>query len=222
MTRGNPQFKVNGSGAAYGEFRCKTWIKKRAKQCGNWRVRGSNYCKRHGAHRVGQLRMPRYYRDCFGKTLKERFEGLMDAPHREMLALYEELALTRAAAAESIKIASVALDASKTLEGKQLALSLINDACVAVGEMVERVSKVESISTDAVSMNVVDLFIQQICRAAYKACGDEHVDIAKRIEAEIFKLTSEPGKGVVATKLIGTAITPDQVVTDMDRTIGAQ
>lgn len=164
--------------------------------------------------------MPSFYSQHLAKTLRERLDGLMDQPHQEMLTLFEELALVRATACETVRMASMVLDTPKvTIEGKQLALAAIRDACNSVSEMVEKLVKVESSMGDQVSINVIDLYVKQITRAVYRACGPENEAVAHRIKAEVEKITySGAGKSkkVSMQKVVGTSITPDRAVLDMD------
>lgn len=212
-------------GRAPDEFRCVTFLRRKQRRCSKWRMRGSEHCSYHGGRRDRLFRpMPKFYSQVLSKTLRERFDGLMSAPHREMISLFEELALTRAAASENIRMASAILDAEKMpVEARRLALGAIQESCSAVSEMVERLAKVEQLlDKDSVSVNVIDLYVKQIVRAVYSACGADHQDIAQRIKDEIENLTyggDEKSRRVSMQKIVGTVITPDRAVIDMDASV---
>lgn len=148
----------------------------------------------------------------------------MEQPHHEQINLYEELALTRTCAAEAVSLAGAALDPQNGAEvsdsTKQLAISLMHDALARVKEFVVAASKIESISTEQVSVGVVDLFVLQVLRAVYRVCGKDNEDIAIRIEEEVARSVKLPFQGTDPNvTLEGTDMTPDKVVRDMDLSV---
>jgi hypothetical protein len=165
------------------EFRCQAKCRRTQEQCGKYALKGSNYCQFHGG-RSGRPRkkgLDLFYANHLKGTLRERLEAWATLPHNEQVKLYEELALSRSMALEACKLAEKAL-ASGDDKLKLLAGSAMRDAIGFVTETAMAVSKLESMATDKLSLNAIDLYVTQICRVIANHVPEE---TARLIEAEI-------------------------------------
>lgn len=110
---------------------------------------------------------------------------ILQQSHDEQLSLYEEIAMTRIAAQEAIKLSAPLFNeetAGKLApETKALMVETLHSAMDGVKEMVVAASKVENAAHDRVSLKVVNLIVYQIVCAVHEACGDEHIDLAEAI-----------------------------------------
>ena len=185
---------------------CKAIHKTLGKRCRKYAVQGSKYCASHGGKRLGRAGRPRKYThgrfmssaylQCVGPTLKEKLTELLNKPHDEQVALYEELAVARAAAAQALKLASPIFEPKKSLtpevatlaedpQFKALALSTLKDAMTTVKDLVVAASKIEKDAEDKVSVKVINLFVIQILRAIESVLGADHDDLLRKIQKAI-------------------------------------
>lgn len=133
--------------------------------------------------------MPGYYSKYLGPKLKARVEELLNKPHDEVVALYEELAVARATAAEALILASPLWDdeLNKKIDQDTRALMLqtLSQAMNGVKDLVLAASRIEKDSSDKVSIKVINLIVLQIISAINEVCGTDNITIAKAIEAAI-------------------------------------
>lgn len=110
---------------------------------------------------------------------------ILQQSHDEQLSLYEEIAMTRIAAQEAIKLSAPLFNeetaAKLPSETKALMVETLSSAMDNVKEMVVAASKVENAAHDRVSLKVVNLIVYQIVCAVHEACGDEHMALAEAI-----------------------------------------
>lgn len=129
--------------------------------------------------------MPAFYSKFLGPTLGARVHEILQQSHDEQMSLYEEVAMTRIAAQEAIKLSAPLFDeetaAKLSVETKALMAETLRSAMDGVKEMVVAASKIENAAHDRVSLKVVNLIVYQIVCAVHEACGDEHVDLAQAI-----------------------------------------
>jgi len=180
-------------------------------RCRKWALKGRDFCQFHGGRRevVSEKGLGKYGRH-LGKTLRAQLAELASSPHHEQVELYEELALTRLAALDAIKLWEAA-QKSKVDETKALAVSCLHDAMTRVREMCLAVTRIEKDSEDKVSLRVVDLLILQVVRAVHRVCQDD--ELAGKIEEEIHNTVRMPTTDDTTP---GTDLTPDEVVREMD------
>ncbi len=173
--------------------RCHAIAKSR-KRCGRWALVTSDYCEFHGGRRsthskTGKRRLPSYYSKYLGPKLKDRIEELLNKPHDEQVALYEELALARATAAEALLLAAPLWDGTQSEklnpDVRALMVQTLSQAMNNVKDLVLAASRIEKEAGDKVSIKVINLIVLQIISAINDVCGTENLDIAKAIEAAI-------------------------------------
>lgn len=161
--------------------------------------------------------MPTYYAHHFGPTLREKLEAWIESPHHEQVSLHEELALSRLAAENAVKLAAAAME-SEQQETRALALECMQAAITEVKEMALACSKIEKDLEDKISVRALHSFIFQIMRVI-AAVVDE--DTAEKIREKIDTDVRVPRPGMLEEETNdGTASTPDQLVDQMDKTIG--
>lgn len=196
--------------------RCQAKSRRRQSRCQRWALKGSKYCQFHGGRRTESrgTNIPRIYSKYLGKTLKEELEAFLGQSHHQQVSVYEELAISRVAAAQALRLAEPVLtnDIKLKPETVALALSCLRDAMNNVRDMVVAAAKIEALATDKISIRYLDTFLTQIIRAIYIACGDED-GIAEVIEQEIRENVRLP---IVSD--LGTDSTPSTVL-EMDESI---
>ena len=103
--------KIGGQAIDFGDHprRCQCFIKRKGRQCGRWALVNSNYCQlqfvRRSAKRdvkVGHL--PRFYSKVLSKTLASFIDDSLGSAPSEQMAVFEELALMRHAANQSVTL----------------------------------------------------------------------------------------------------------------------
>jgi hypothetical protein len=155
------------------------------------------------------------YSKYLSKTLAEKLEDFANLSHSEAVSLYEELAVARTAAVQSLQLAGPVLEGKvKDEQTSALAMSCLRSSMDHVKELCLAISRIEKDAEDKLSLGAVHLFTTQIVRAIYRVCGED-VELAKKIEAEIRNNVRVPDAGV-APNVSGTAVTPDQMVQMMD------
>jgi len=128
-----------------------------------------------------------YYSQNLGPTLAAKIEELANRPHEKQIQLYEEIAVARLAALEAIKLASPVLEGREGVTDTLRAMTqeLLRAALGQVQNLVEAAARIEKMSEDKISLTVVNLIVTQMTRAVYDVLGDEHIDLAKRIDARL-------------------------------------
>lgn len=183
----NYNFIMSGAPPDGHERQCRARSRVTRERCKRWALVGSNYCQFHGGRRaqqlVGNRKLPGFYSKYLGPKLSERVKDLLDRPHDEQVALYEELAIARANACEALKLAQPLFNDSKELndETKSLIISTLNSAMAHVKDLVLAASKLEKEQSDKVSIKVINLIVYQIIAAINEVCGTEHQSIAEAI-----------------------------------------
>jgi hypothetical protein len=156
----------------------------------------------------GVYPLPKFYSKYLGPKLKDKIQELLEAPHDEQIALYEELAIARSNACQALKLAQPLWDEkqSKKLEPetKALILSTVNDAMDHVKDMVLAASRVEKDAADKVSVKVLNLVVMQIVYAINDVCGTENLKIAQAIERAIDERVRLPMNSQLASRLVVT------------------
>ena len=185
------RFQMPGAPPEGHERQCHSKSKVTRKRCRRWALVTSNYCQFHGGRRASQAyskkrgyNLPSFYSKYLGPKLKTRIEELMARPHTEQITLFEELAISRSAACEALKLSQPLFDGrAETLspELKSLMVQTLGQAMDNVKVMVLAASKLEKDAGDTISIRVLNLVVMQIVSAVNEVCGTEHLDIAQAI-----------------------------------------
>lgn len=203
---------------------CQAQSRIHKRQCRRWALKESKYCQFHGGRSsvARRTNLPRFYSQKLGPTLQRKIEELLGTSHDDQVNVYEELALMRIAAAQAVKLAEPALMGNRVNDNtKRLAISLMGDALSQVREFVVAAAKIERDAHGRVSIHVVNLFVLQVIRAIYRACGDDTAT-AERIEAEINATVRLPKDGDADPNIVidGTHLLPSDAAKDMDASLG--
>lgn len=200
------------------EFQCQR-IKRDGLRCRKWRLKGYDYCEFHkkgGLTVQGRVRkLPPLYRYKLRESLQDKMIELMGEDPREALNLFEELALMRIAAGQAVTLFDKAHDVED--EGKRLELlmstaSLMGGCLKEVQSMCESAARVESQGKDKYSIHSMKVIIDQIVLVSHKVFK-AHPALVLEFQEAINEHVRLP------TENVGTSITPDQDVLDMDDTI---
>lgn len=164
-------------------------------------------------------KMPRgnVYSQHLGPTLKAKFEQIINSPHHKQVSLYEELALARIQCEQAVALAAPCLEGKITKESTRIAaLELLRDSVNHVKDLTLAASRLEHETQAKVSLRVVDLFIVQIMTVIARVVPDKAAMLKEAIDAEV-RLPHIDQRGSLVE---GTNRTPDQVVAEMDDTVG--
>lgn len=198
------------------ERQCNAKSRVSQSRCRRWALKERKYCQFHGGRRRDARRngLPTKYGKYLGDTLKKAVDDFLSEPHHEQVSVYEELAISRLAASQAIKLAQPVLEGRIELsaETRALALGCLQDAMNNVRDMVVAAARIEAIATDKVSIRILDTFVTQIIRSIYRVCGDDD-EMAAAIEVEIRKTVRLPSK-----ESEGIDILPSTIL-EMDSTI---
>lgn len=214
---------LNGAPPEGHDRQCHAKSRVTKNRCRRWALTGRDYCQFHGGRRslAQKSGMPRHYTKHLGQTLRSRIEELTNEAHYEQVQLYEELALTRVILERAVVLAEPALmNGNMEPKIKVLAMAAMGEAIDGVKELVLAAAKLENDARDKVSIRVLDLFVLQVLRAIYRACDDP--EVALKIEEEMQSSISLPSsdQNLALPATDGTSLTPDEVVREMDETIG--
>lgn len=187
--------------------RCCIAILKRkgGRKCLHWAEPNSRYCKYHNGARPHinwkKLGMPTFYSKRLGPTLAKAVLELSAKPLNEQAAMYEELALMRAAAGEAVKLASAALESPVADESmRAAAVGIILNAMNQVTLVIERLAKIEANAQDKLSLRSIDAFIVQMTAIMAEVLGEEHEEMAAVITDRIKSEIRVPLDGLRGTK----------------------
>jgi len=201
-------------------------------RCNQTRVRGCNgYCKfhykwhtAHGAdvHTNARNRhgsdMVRFYRNHLTKSLAAALDDALNIDPQEQLSLYEELALMRDVAGQSVALYGITKDLAekepneknraRVFEAGQLMQGQLSEV-VRICESAARVANTRgSISADQLSM-----FVAQMTRCAQDAFGDDpRVMVFDQLVKKQIRIPVDGASG-------GTTITPDLDAREMDSSV---
>lgn len=166
---------------------CQSNSKVARRRCRKWALKNRKYCQHHGGRQkaVSEKGMPHFYSKSLGPTLKAKFEALLESTYSEQLSLFEELAIARVMAEQSLGLLTNVVESKDkriTDNAKQLALVCVQESLEHVRDMAVAASKIDKEGDGKVSIAAVTLITVQITRAIFRVCGEEHKDIAVRIE----------------------------------------
>ncbi|HTQ40769.1 MAG TPA: hypothetical protein VMJ32_17235 [Pirellulales bacterium] len=198
--RRNSFFKQHG-GRAPDHYRCQTILKRTGERCKWWRCRFSKYCYRHGGRRSrgrgrnnykptpiynGRIsvlqgrKMPPIYRRYLKSTLSEAVRDLCAMPPHEQLQLFEELALMRDAAGQSVALYSIVREVADArpddIEARQHVIdvaSIMSSALMQVAKVVDRAAAVNANAKDKISLYTLQHFVDQLVVIAHETWGDD-------------------------------------------------
>jgi hypothetical protein len=142
-------------------------------------------------------------------TLKAYVETCTGIDPNDQLSLFEELALVRHLAGDSIRLYQGAQQSGKPelLSG---ATALMREALSHVVKTCEAAARIDALAKDKISIHNLTFLVEQIVRIAFKTLDE---DDARRFEVMVrseIRIQSGPD---------GTMLTPDMDVTAMDDTI---
>lgn len=226
----NPNWK--GGPATSPEYQC-TFIKKDGTRCRKWRIKGTDRCntKRHQRrgyeYNVGVKHLPRLYARAMTKTLRERVDDQLAATHDQQIELYEELALMRESATESVRMYALVAERideirergeevpAKLAQARDHSAALMAEHLEKVKEYALGIARVRSLTKEKLTSHALYGVVHQVARMMYEVCGEEHEDIARRLESRMRQEITLPGDA----ESEGTNITPDVDVLEMDELV---
>ena len=158
--------------------RCGARLKRKGgEQCKRWALKGLGYCQLHGGRQAvvnttHKGRRRNFYSAHLGGTLRDLVEELAKQSAISKLTLTDEVDISRAAAAESIRIASAALDNENVSDRtKQNAIGVLHSAAELVANIVEKANRVELASRAVRSLSIQEIDV--VLRQVVVIVGDE-------------------------------------------------
>jgi hypothetical protein len=149
----------------------------------------------------------KFYARALTDTLKARVEEHLNQKPDDQISLFEELALMREAASQHVTIYDAVLQQGKqesilaAAELMALSLSRVADIC-------KSAATVHNVQKDKFSIHDLNFIIEQFIRISYDVIKDEATanKLAVRLRSEL-----------QLTQAVGTSITTDQMVQQMDQ-----
>lgn len=165
-----------------------------------------------------------FYSQRLGPKLREFVRAQLARPSKDQLQLREELACMRIVAGDAIEIYSRATELPEAHPKRNELLAqagaLMQTSLGGVADMCERAQRLENISADKVSLQNLLEVVDQITGLARVAFG-EHQDAADLFDKLMNENLQLPKAHT--DRFIGTQLTPDQIVQQMDeRVMGLQ
>lgn len=206
-------------------YRCQAKAWTTGTRCKRWALKGKKYCARHGGrnspiHR--NYRLPRFYSQAFGPRLKDAIDSALSEPNHKVLSLYEELAVARVVANESLSMCGGVFElVGKKIkkkdgtyteisdDAKMAAIQAAREALDHVARIVDTTARIEERAKDKVSLATLDLLVSQITRVVAEECGTGNEELAERIIAGIEKkvrLPSHPSAAQSYDVSVNTAV----------------
>lgn len=203
--------------------RCLGTSRLTGEQCKRWALRGVTRCQRHGGRMQQKAQqghgrveyMPGWYRDALGPTIAEALDKLTCGSASEQLQLFEELALMRHAAQDAVKLYAAAqrVTGDNALSVRTEAAAIMQAQLREVAKICESAARVDAMAKDKFSIHAVQLLINQMVRICAQVFKD-HEDLVKTFERRIREEVKLP-----TSDAVGTSITPDAEVREMDSTV---
>jgi hypothetical protein len=168
--------------------------------------------------------MPNFYSRHLTKSLAEVLREALDQNPQEQLQLYEELALLRDLAGQSVAYYAIAKDNfananSETDANNKRGIlfaagELMRDHLNDVVKVCDTAAKVAAQGKDTVMLSQLHYFVEQVTRCAYEAFGDDprREKFKQMLEAKV-RLPQVDVNGN------GTRLTPDMDALAMDSTV---
>lgn len=162
-------------------------------QCGQWAVKGSRFCKKHGGHMGGRKRLATMglYSNRAGDKLKKILKDIREETGDERMSLAEEVDVSRALCQKAVHIFEVTCvesAADTSVAQKDIAISCLKEALTHVGQMVERHAKVLALSESVFDPDQIDWIIGTFKQILNKRLEDEPM-LLKMIMADIDGIT---------------------------------
>lgn len=159
------------------------------------------------------------YSKYFSKTLKDAIQEQLDTPPLERLQLFEELALMRDLAGQSIALYSIAREAAASQPGNERLIACVLGAgetmrlhLAEVVNVCEKAARLDEAAKDKISIHTLTFVVNQIVKCAYDVFGDDpRIMILDTMLKNKVRLPS--------TGTAGTDLTPDLDVQAMDATV---
>lgn len=207
-----------------------TYLRWGGVRCRRWATTGSNLCARHGGRKNGRggwgtgnsinaqasnivNKLPVFYSKVLGKTLHNALKECVASPDAELMNVRDELMLIRAAAMESVALYGALCDNDKsTPELRNTAAQMMVSALKDVVDVAGKMAQIDSRGSDKISLQNIILVSNQIVRCAHEVFGDDDPRVVA-FQQMIEKHVRVPREDV------GTSLTPDMDVREMDATI---
>lgn len=182
-------------------------------QCRRWACIDSNFCPFHGGRKTNNRKywtqhVGRFYKRHMGEALNAAVEAHLAIKPDDQLTLFEELALMRSAASQTVVMYDAALQ-SKVPEAVSLAASIMSDNLRAVAEVCKMAAQVHSVQKDKFSVHDLSYIIEQVIRVSYDTFKD-YPELADKFAAAVRTQVS-------MTRAATTTLTTDALVLEMDK-----
>ena len=111
------------------------------------------------------------YEKYLGPTLREVLKSVTEGKtHQEMLQLYDEISLARATFSQNLKMCSAVMESpTANAEAKELAASAVMTGLKEIGDLCDKMAKIEASLEDKVSARQIAVFVDQICAMIHEA-----------------------------------------------------
>lgn len=201
--------------SARGRPRCNAYSRTAGRRCSNSAVEGERNCKYHCGKKALRNTLKEAsvkYQAHLGRRLSDLVNEGLACPHGEIVSLVDELHLMRGMLLQTLdhlKGCEDRIEAESLTEDKQLELeSLQAQARTAVmcqvemiANMVERLVRIETRQSQAVSVNTIGTVVLQIVNAVTEEVKDEAV--LTNILERLYRLRVPVGVGAAAIVKIG-------------------
>lgn len=219
---------VHGAPPANSTYRCQGICRRTGERCKDWAMRGQRTCKCHGGrgrNRDGRntlrnphrklRRLPVMYTKYLGTKLNDKI--LEAASAKDRLDVSAELDLVRVTAVDAVQLYDLTQqlpdNGDKTLHQRLEAGAIVRAVMQEVVNTADKMMKIEAARNDRLSVASLHVVVTQIVEMAYEAFGEDNIETVKKF-ADMIKEIRLP-----SSEVMGTNLTPDQDVRDMDSTI---
>ena len=168
--------KIGGQAPDDHPRRC-TSIRRCGLRCSKWAARGATTCRFHGGRPKEQDKrwtqhVARFYKRHMTAALNAVVEEALAEKPDEQLAVFEEIALVRAASARSVAMYGAALE-QQNPEAIMMAGSIMAEQLSQVVELCKIATQINAVQKDKYSVHDLNYVVEQIIRISYDVFKDD-------------------------------------------------
>jgi len=155
-----------------------------------------------------------FYSKQLSGTLQDAVERQLEMDTTEQASLWQELALIRTGASQSVAMFNAAMNCKNVDNELRLeAAAQMAQWLGTVKDFAEAAGKLEHLGKDKISVHHLRFIVAQMTRIMHRVCGEDFVELAEEFERLVRTEVKMPHQ------VTGTDLTPDEDVTKMDSTV---
>jgi len=163
--------------------------------------------------------MPKLYGKVLNETLKDSVAAQIGVDPREQCSLFEELALLREHAAQTVKLWSGLQDMGASPDQIIAAGEVMASTMAEVAKLAQSAHNITQGGKDQFSIHDLQFVIQSVIKVIFTVCEE-------RVDGQNYRFIAEEIEQMIRDSIVmpsnetqGTTLTPDQDVAEMDASV---